>query len=98
MTNTQQITMNQDDHARGPRDMQAWTEQNQVVIGARIRERELEAASERLAATARIPVATTSPSVRRSVGRMLIRVGRRIAGESAAAGSPAARPIPPIAA
>ncbi len=32
--------------------MHGWTEQNQVVIRARIRERELEAASERLAATA----------------------------------------------
>ena len=75
--------------------MHGWTEQNQVVIRARIRERELEAASERLAATAR---ATSAIGVRRTVGRLLIRAGRRIAGESATAGSPATRPARPMAA
>jgi hypothetical protein len=66
-----------------------------MVVRARIRDREVEAASERLAATARtIPQA----SVRRTVGRLLIGAGRRIAGESATAGSPAARPASPMAA
>ena len=64
--------------------------ETQVVIRARIRERELEAASERLAASAR--VAATPRSLRRTIGRLLIRAGRRVAGESALAGSPAARP------
>jgi plasmid stabilization system protein ParE len=96
MTNTQQITMNHIDRTRGPYPMHGWTEASQVVIRARIRERELEAASERLAAGARI--ATTPSSLRRTVGRLLIRTGRRIAGESALAGSPVARPARPMAA
>lgn len=75
--------------------MHGWTELNEMVIRARIRERELEAASQRLAATAH---ATTPGSVRRTVGRLLIRAGRRIAGESATAGSPATRPARPMAA
>jgi plasmid stabilization system protein ParE len=96
MTNTQQITVNQTITSRGHPVMHGWTEQNQVVIRARIRERELEAASERLAAGARI--ATTPSSLRRTVGRLLIRTGRRIAGESALAGSPVARAARPMAA
>jgi len=98
MTNSQQITVDQTTNPREPRgtpQMQAWTEQSQEAIRARIRERELEAASERLAAAAHV---SSPSSVRRTVGRMLIRVGRRIAGESATAGSPAARPARPMAA
>jgi hypothetical protein len=95
MTNTQQITMNQVDTARGTQNMQGWTELNQVVIRSRIREREIEAASERLAATAR---GTTRSSARRAVGRLLIRFGHRIAGEPVATGSPAARPVRRMAA
>ena len=85
MTNTQQISINQSGFSRGHRVMHGWTEQNQVVIRARIQERELEAASERLAATAR---AASPIGVRRVVGRLLIRAGRRIA----------ARPARPMAA
>jgi hypothetical protein len=95
MTNTQQITINQTMTSRGHPVMHGWTEQNQVVIRARIRERELEAASERLAAAAH---ATSPIGIRRTVGRMLISAGRRIAGEPAVAGSPAARPARPMAA
>jgi hypothetical protein len=95
MTNTQQIPMNYHTISRGPRVMHGWTEQNQVVIRARIRERELEAASERLAATA---PATSPIGIRRTVGRLLIRAGRRIAGEPVTSGSPAARPARPMAA
>ena len=96
MTNTQQIAINQADRFsfRGMPVMQGWTEQNQVVIRSRIRERELEAASERLAATAR---RTTPTSFRRRVGRLLIETGRRIAGEPVPTGSPAARPARPMA-
>ncbi len=95
MTNTQQITMNQEGATRGTQDMHGWTEQNQLVIRSRIREREIEAASERLAATARD---TTRSSARLAVGRLLIRVGHRIAGEPVATGSPAARPAQRMAA
>jgi hypothetical protein len=84
MTNTQQITVNQPMNSRGHPVMHGWTEQNQVVIRARIRERELEAASERLAATAH---ATLPTGVRRTIGRMLISAGR-----------PPARPARPMAA
>jgi hypothetical protein len=94
MTNTQKITVNQTIDSRGHPVMHGWTEQNQVVIRARIRDRELEAASERLAATAH---ATHPIGVRRTVGRMLISAGRRIAGEPAVAGSPASRPARPMA-
>jgi predicted N-acetyltransferase YhbS len=96
MTNTQQITINHFDSMRGMHLMHGWTEGTQVVIRARIRERELEAASERLAASAR--VATTPRSLRRTIGRLLIRAGRRVAGESAHAGSQAARPARSMAA
>jgi len=75
--------------------MDAWTELTQVVIRARTRTLELEAAYERLAATAH---ATTPTGIRPIVGRLLIRAGQRIAGESAVAGSPAARPARPTAA
>jgi hypothetical protein len=95
MTNTQQITMSQEGATGGTQDMHGWTEQNQMVIRSRIREREAEAASERLAVTARD---TTRSSPRRAVGRLLIRVGRRIAGEPVATGAPAAQPAQRMAA
>ena len=52
MANTMMTTMNQD---LGEREfpMNAWTEINQAVIRDRIREREVEAAGERLASIAR---------------------------------------------
>ena len=96
MTNTQQITVNHDEHWRRGPVMHSWTEQTQVVIRARIRELELEAARERLAATAR--TTTTPRRLRRSVGLLLILAGRRIAGESVPTDSPAARPASPMAA
>ncbi|HEX5589103.1 MAG TPA: hypothetical protein VFX65_02290 [Candidatus Limnocylindrales bacterium] len=98
MTNTQQISINHMELAKGIATMHGWTEQTQLVVRARIREREVEAASERLAATART---TTPRSLRRSVGRLLILTGRRVAGEVAPTASPAARsshPARPIAA
>lgn len=72
--------------------MNAYTEMTMVVVQARIRERGDEAASERLAAIARRR--RDSRPVRRQVGRLLILAGRRIAGESAQAGSPAATSRP----
>ena len=57
MTNTQQMSINHMELAKGITVMHGWTEQTQLVVRARIREREVEAASERLAATAR----TTTP-------------------------------------
>ena len=97
MTNTQQISMNQTTNtSRGHDTMNAYTEQTQRVVRDRIRTRELEAASERLAAAAH---ATSTPSsFRRRIGRLLITTGRRVAGEQASAGSPAARPAHPMAA
>jgi hypothetical protein len=97
MTNTQQITMNLHsvNAGRNP-TMQGLTVQTQLVVLSRIRERELEAASERLAASAR---RTTSPrTLRRGWGRLLISTGRRVAGEPAPTGSSAARPNLPAAA
>lgn len=97
MTNTRQITMNQARRLSltGVAVMHGWTEQTQVVIRARIREREIEAANERLAATART---ITPRSLRRSIGRLLINAGRRVAGESVANGSSGARPARTMAA
>jgi hypothetical protein len=96
MTNKQQINIGHTDHTRGNPTMNAFTEQNQRVVRDRIRARELEAASERLAAAAH---ATSSPSsFRRRIGTLLITAGRRVAGEQASAGSPAARPAHPMAA
>ncbi|MEO7663587.1 MAG: hypothetical protein ABIV26_00545 [Candidatus Limnocylindrales bacterium] len=104
MTNTKQIntesrSMIDDSHGQMGREgrniqMNAWTEQNQVVIRNLIRERELEAASERLAASAR----TTQRGLRRNVGRLLILAGRHVAGEPVSSGSPAARPAQSMAA
>ena len=95
MTNTQQMMVNQRDQPRRAHDMNAWTEQNQMMIRDRIRERELEAASERLASTARFSSPT---SFRRRVGRLLIQAGRLLAGEPVRPGSPVARPVRPMAA
>jgi hypothetical protein len=75
--------------------MDAWTELTQVVTRARIRALELEAANERLAATAH---ASSPTGIRPIVGRLLIRAGQRIAGESAVARSPAAWPVRPTGA
>ena len=96
MTNTQQTSITHIDSHRRNSNMNAYTDQTQRVVRDRIRARELEAASERLAATAH---ATPSPSsLRRRIGRLLITTGRRVAGEGASAGSPAARPARPMAA
>jgi hypothetical protein len=97
MTNTQQISINQTINiSRGHDTMNAYTEQTQQVVRDRIRARELEAASERLASAAH---ATSTPSsFRRRIGRLLITTGRLVAGERASAGSSAARPAHRMAA
>lgn len=68
----------------------------QLIVLDHVRALEIEAASERLARIA----LSARPRVtsRRRVGELLIRTGRRIAGESGLPGSPAARPGRPIAA
>lgn len=79
--------------------MQAWVEITTALIQDRIRERENEAASERLAAIARnAGLLSFDGGVRRRVGRFLIVAGRRVAGEPGSSGSSAARPAAPIAA
>lgn len=97
MTYTQQITMNAAErlNPRGSSVMDGWIEINQVAIRDRIREREIEAAGERLAATVRT---TTANGLRRSVGRLLINAGRRVAGEPVTTGSSGTRPAHPMAA
>ena len=90
MTNTGQMTIDQMRGQEGIRTMQGYIETTQVVIRARINEREAEAAGERLAAAAR---ATRRPSsLRRSVGVLLIHAGQRVAGGQASSGPSAARP------
>jgi hypothetical protein len=96
MTNTQQITMNHNTPSEGIHDMHGWTEQTQAVVRDRIRAREVEAASERLAATAH--TASAPGSIRRRIGRLLIQVGRRVGGEAVSPASPAGRPAHPMAA
>jgi hypothetical protein len=99
MTNTGQMTINQETAREGIQAMNGYVETNQVVIRARISELQAEAAGERLAATSRST--TGSGMVRRHVGRLLIQAGQRVAGGQASAGSPAAppaRPSPPMAA
>jgi hypothetical protein len=96
MTNTQQTNITHIDELRRNTTMNAHTDQTQRVVRDRIRARELEAASERLAATAHTTPA--SSNLRRRIGRLLITTGRRVAGEQAPAGSPAARPARPMAA
>lgn len=76
--------------------MNDWNAQTRLLVLARIRERELEAASERLAASAR--VSSNPNSLRRSLGRLLILTGLLVAGESVPTGSPAVRPARPITA
>ena len=93
MTNTGQMTINQMATREGIPAMNGYVETNQVVIQARISERQAEAAGERLAAAARS--ANGQRSVRRRVGVMLIHAGQRVAGGQASAGSPAARPPHP---
>ena len=90
MTNTQQMTINQAFTLEGTNDMHGWTEQTQAVVRDRIRAREVEAASERLAATAH--TAPAPGSIRRRIGRLLIQVGRRVGGEAVSPASPAGRP------
>ena len=95
MTNTEHMTV---DHkttsTEGMHSVNGYTEITQMVVRARIRTREVEAAGERLAAIAR--TTTNDGNARRRVGRLLILAGRRIAGESVPSGSPAARPVRPI--
>lgn len=90
MTNTQQMMINQSHKPTRTHDMNAWTEQTQTMIRSRIRERELEAAGERLAAAA---IPRSQGSIRRSIGRWLIVTGRLVAGEPTFAAAPAARPV-----
>ncbi len=97
MTNTEHMNMNHEIRsAEGMRTVNGYIEVTQMVVRERIRAREVEAAGERLAAIAR--TISTDGSARRRVGRLLILAGRRIAGESVPSGSPAARPVRPIAA
>lgn len=72
----------------GQKAMQGYIEVTHLVVQARIRERGDEAAGERLASIARRN--RDRRHIRQRVGRLLILAGRRIAGESAQAGSPAA--------
>ena len=96
MTNTGQTGISQRGRREGTQTMQGYIETTQVVIRARISEREAEAAGERLAAAAR---ATRRPSsLRRHVGVLLIHAGQRVAGGQASAGSSAARPAHRMAA
>ena len=96
MTNTQQTTITQTSELRRNTSMNAYTDQTQQLVRDRIRARELEAASERLAAIAQ---GTAGPSTfRLRIGRLLITAGRRVGGEQASAGSPAGRPAQPMAA
>jgi len=100
MTNTEHMTINHETSSpEGMRTMNGYVEFTQLVVRDRIRAREVEAASERLAAVAR--TTSTNGNARRRVGRLLILAGRRIAGESVTSGSPAARsarPAEPVAA
>ncbi len=77
--------------------MQGYIEITNLVIQARIAEREAEAAGDRLAAAARSRGGTNG-SVRRSVGLFLIRAGQRVGGGQGSAGSSATRPAPRMAA
>ncbi len=77
--------------------MQGYIEITNLVIQARIIEREAEAAAGRLAATARSR-SSTNGSVRRSVGLFLIRAGQRVGGGQVSAGSSSNRPTHRMAA
>lgn len=97
MTNAEQTTINHMHHqTRESITVDGYIEIAQLTVQARIRSREDEAASERLATIARST--RVRGNVRREVGRLLILAGRRIGGESAPAGSPPARPNLPLAA
>lgn len=76
--------------------MNGYVVATQWAVQARIRSREDEAASERLATIARST--GYGRTVRREVGRLLILAGRRIGGESVQTGSPSPRPTRPLAA
>lgn len=89
MTNTGQMTINQT-RREGTRTMQGYIEITNTVIRARMRDREAEAAGERLAAAARS--SATGRSLRQSVGLLLIRAGQRVGGGQASVSSPPARP------
>lgn len=95
MTNTEQMNIN---HIRreGTPTMQGYIENTNTVIRARMRDREAEAAGERLAAAAR--ASATGRSFRQSVGLLLIRAGQRVGGGQASASSPSARPAQRMAA
>ena len=98
MANTEQMTISHETTSlEGMHPVNGYTEITQMVVRARIRAREVEAAGERLAAIARTTT-TSNGNARRRVGRLLILAGRRIAGESVPSGSPAARPTRPMAA
>ena len=76
--------------------MHGYIEITNLVIRARISEREAEAAAQRLAATARSRGA--SGRVRRSVGLFLIRAGQRVGGGQVPPGSSTTRPAHRMAA
>jgi hypothetical protein len=64
-----------------------------MLVNDRIGRLEFEAVGERLAATARrCDAGPPNGGLRRSVGRLLISAGRRVAGEPGSSGSAAARP------
>ena len=96
MTNTGYMTINQTAVPGGRQAMNGYVETNQIVIQARISERQAEAAGERLAAAARTTIGRGS--LRRRVGVLMIHAGQRVAGGQASAGSPAARPTHGMAA
>jgi hypothetical protein len=95
MTNTGHTNINQS-RREGTPTMQGYIEITNTVIRARMRERQAEAAGERLAAAARS--STTGWSVRRNVGLLLIRAGQRVGGGQVTAGPSSARPAHRIAA
>lgn len=93
MTNTEQITIDQNLNQKGLRAMQGYVDTNQLLVRARINERQAEAASERLAAAGR--ASAGSGTVRRHVGLFLIQAGQRLAGGQTTAGTPATRSTRP---
>ena len=94
MTNREQMTIAsvltfEAFQQRGTPAMRDWTVTDRVVVRARIAERLAEAASERLARTT--GSSASRIGLRPSVGHLLIRAGRRVAGEPMPGGSPAHR-------
>lgn len=97
MTNTQQMTMNQEIvTGKGLRQVNGYAETNLLVVRARISERQAEAANARLAALSR--GITSRETVRRHVGRLLISAGYRVGGETVPSGRGASRPARRLAA